>query len=129
MALLRLQPGPLAGPRHTRQVPISNCVASSGSTRNGAGVGMASPSPPTSASVTTGLVPKSAGVQGADCEHAIDGDARLVVDIPVDGVRGVDGHRAAVAGENLRPVRGDGGALDARSAVDAQAGHAGCTAW
>src|SRR5580698_5940798 len=54
---------PSAGPRHTRQVPISNCDGSTGSTRNGAGTVIAYPSPPTSASVTTGVVPKAEGVQ------------------------------------------------------------------
>src|ERR1700722_2162201 len=69
IALLVLQPVPLAGPRHTRQVPIRSCESSSGSTRNGAGVGIVSPSPPTSASVTIGLTPKETGVQAAVCEH------------------------------------------------------------
>src|SRR5208337_414869 len=68
MALAEVQPGP-AGPCHRRQVATSNWVSSIGSTRNGAGRGMASPSPATSASLTTGVVPKAEVVQGADCEH------------------------------------------------------------
>ena len=55
----------------------------------------------------------------------IDGDPGLVVDVPVVGVRGIDGHGTAVAGENLRPIRGDSRALHAGDAVDAEAGHEG----
>ena len=44
MALASLQPTPLAGPRHTRQVPISNCELVSGSTRKGAGAVIVYPS-------------------------------------------------------------------------------------
>src|SRR5580692_2963619 len=69
IALLVLQLPPLAGPRHTRQVPMRSFEGSSGSTMNGADVGIVSPSPPTSASVTTGLTPNEAGVQAAGCEH------------------------------------------------------------
>ena len=64
-----LQLPPSAGPRQTRQVPISNCVGSRASTRKGAGVVMVRPSPPTSASVTTGEVPNESGVQGLCCEQ------------------------------------------------------------
>src|ERR1700722_2635303 len=69
IALEALHPLPLSGRRHTRHVPMISSESSSGSTRNGAGVGIASPSPPTSASVTTGLVPNEADVQAAGCEH------------------------------------------------------------
>ena len=58
IALALVQPAPLAKPRHTRQVPISSWVESSGSTRNAAGEPIEYPSPFTSASVTTGVVPK-----------------------------------------------------------------------
>ena len=37
MALAEVQPEPDAGPRHTRQVATSSCVASTGSTRKAAG--------------------------------------------------------------------------------------------
>ena len=72
MAFVPIQLTPLAGPRQTRQVPISNCVVSTGSTMNGAGTPitpMSYPSPPTSASVTTGLAPNAAGVQSSESEH------------------------------------------------------------
>ena len=69
IAFVPLHPTPLAGPRHTRQVPISNCVVSTGSTRKGAGEGIACPSPPTSLSLTTGVVPKSAGVHEEASAH------------------------------------------------------------
>ncbi len=69
MAFVPLQPLPFAGPRHTRQVPMSNCDASSGSTRNGAGEVMVYPSPLTSASVTAGTYPNAACVQSSDCKH------------------------------------------------------------
>ena len=68
-ALLPFQPMPLAGPRHNRHVPINSCVGSCGSTRNGAGADIFSPSPPTSVSVTTGVAPKVAGVQAPGCAH------------------------------------------------------------
>ena len=69
MALAEVQPVPFAGPLQTLQVPISNCVGSSGSTRKGAGAVIVKPSFATSAFVTTGLVPKSAGVQAPSFEH------------------------------------------------------------
>ena len=67
--LMEVQPAPPTGPRQTRQVATSRSSPRSGSTRNVAGTGMVSPSPPTSASLTTGVTPKADGVQAAVCEH------------------------------------------------------------
>ena len=103
---------------------MSNCVSSSGSTRNGAGAGMVSPSPPTSASVTTGLAPKEPGVQGAACEHAVDGDSRLVVHVPIRAGswdRWPPDRRSPT--ESAASPQSAPELFDARCSVHAQAGH------
>ncbi len=54
----------------------------------------------------------------------INGDSRLVVDVPVGAVVGIDGHRPALAAQDLRPVRRrPGGAFDANGSVCPQSGH------
>ncbi len=62
---------------------------------------------------------------GSGLRAQVDGDSRLVVHVPVGVVRGIDRDRAAVAGENLRPVRGRRRCSSRRRAVHAQAGHQG----
>ena len=104
--------------------PPATACRSTGSTRNGAGRGIVSPSPAHVGIADHRIVPKAAACRRRTA-RTVDGDPRPVVHVPVVGVGGIDGHGSAVAGENLRPVRSDSGALHARRPVHAQAGQQG----